>query len=152
MYQTLDDSYFKYLKTQSLENITSNYTWNLNVHDWLDADKNDLLNEVGLKYFENYKLQIFRIPPHYQGPIHKDKAQSVINFVIKGQGYYNFYSENSLKIIRYNRGNNPIYDEKAVPLFTVDTNKGSVIRIFPRVPHRLVCTSDEERIAISLRK
>jgi hypothetical protein len=147
----LSDDYKNLYFVSNLENLIQPDKWGDSIHNWYTVPAWKILNKTGLKYFKDVNhVNIFRCKANQAGPIHIDKqTTTAINWIIQGEGLHQWFNPESCKVLRYNRAGNEIYDpESAELIYQTDSQ---FMRVNTRIPHRIVCTSEVDRICVSVR-
>jgi len=125
--------------------------WGDSVHNWYSVPANEILNSHGLMFFKNVNhVNIFRCKANSIGPVHIDKqTDTAVNWIIQGEGVQQWFDPSTCIVLRYNRAGNEIYDVSNAKI--VHETNSKFMRVNTLIPHRIVCTSDIDRICISVR-
>jgi hypothetical protein len=149
--ESLPEEYKERFFLPNVQRWASINRWQDFVHDWYTIPAYMILNKEGLKFFQNVNyVNVFRCPANYIGPIHEDRqTTTAINWIIQGEGIHQWFHPNDCKVIRLNRADNAIYDAgDNKPIFETDMK---FMKAYTHIPHRVICTSDIDRICISVR-
>ena len=155
-YKILPSSYKNYLKDDCVDIISSlNHQWNETRHDWVFVPNELLLTKEGKDFFEEKIVTVFRVPPNHTGFIHSDNSGHAFNFIIKGIGKMQWFDVNSLTFWQTIKKTGsdivgPTLYKSDSPL-VIDETSESLIKVNPRIPHRIVNENNSERICISIR-
>lgn len=140
----------KYFKP-NIQQWATGDRWGNGVHNWYTIPAYYILNREGLKFFKNVNyVNVFRCLANQIGPIHEDRQTSTaINWIIQGEGIHQWFHPDDCKIFRYNRADNAVYEVgDAKPIFETEMK---FMKAYTHIPHRVICTSDVDRICISIR-
>lgn len=125
--------------------------WGDSIHNWYTVPADTILNEAGLAFFKDVNhVNIFRCKANSVGPVHIDKqTKTAINWIIQGDGIHQWFDPETCKVVRYNRAGNKVYDINESKIIHETDSK--FMRVNTLIPHRIVCTSNIDRICISVR-
>ena len=149
--EPLPEEYKERFFLPGIKKFASSDQWGESIHNWYTIPAYYILNREGLKFFKNVNyVNVFRCMANQVGPIHEDRQTSTaINWVIQGEGVHQWFHPDDCKVLRLNRADNAIYDAgDAKPIFETDMK---FMKAYTHIPHRVVCTSDIDRICISIR-
>lgn len=151
-FKELPTEYTQYVKRNALDVIEEHRgKWTLSYHSLFRLPIYELFTSEGILKFSEYAplVDIFRVPPKFTTGIHVDKAVSAVNFVVKGAGVMQWFHLTNLEVQHISEWGTQVYKPN---INYYAQTECSVIEVNTKIPHRIVCTSDEERICISLRK
>jgi hypothetical protein len=151
-FKELPIEYNRYIRSDALD-IIEEYRnkWTLSYHSLFRLPIHKLFTLEGILKFSDHAplVDVFRVPPKFTTGIHVDKAISAVNFVVKGTGVMQWFHLTDLEVQHISEWGTQVY--KPNMNYYAQTSC-SVIEVNTQIPHRIVCTSDDERICISLRK
>lgn len=125
--------------------------WGDAIHNWYTIPAVLVLNAEGIKFFKDVTyVNVFRCKAGEIGPIHEDRQTSAaINWIVQGEGVHQWFHPESCKVLRYNRADNAIYDPDGAEIIYETDMK--FMKAYTHIPHRVICTSDVDRVCISVR-
>lgn len=151
-FKELPNEYNQYVKDNALDIIEQHRNkWTLSHHSLFRLPIHMLFTPDGVVKFSKYSplVDIFRVPPRFTTGIHVDKSLSAVNFVVKGAGTMQWFHLDDLETDHLSEWNTQVY--KAIAPHYAQT-ESNIIEVNTLIPHRIICTSDEERICISIRQ
>jgi hypothetical protein len=132
-----------------------NINWKPDRHDWSVVPYDYFLTDEGKKFFSDYKfVNLFHLPAGISSQVHTDNSAEAINFIVGNVGIMQWYDIGSLTTVR-----SIIKDGIPGPtifssdnLIVIAETNSSIIKVNPRIPHRIINQGTDERFCISLRK
>jgi hypothetical protein len=132
-----------------------NITWKEDRHDWTVVSDKLFLTKEGKDFFSEYTfVNVFHLPAGISSRIHTDNAAEAVNFILGNRGVMQWYDIESLTPVKsFTRDGikGPTVFESSNPIVISETDL-DLIKVNPRIPHRIINQGSEDRFCISLRK